>query len=160
MPTVSGSRRHHHAPYYAEHMSGIPVKHDGFTLVELLIVVVILATLAAIVVPQFGATASDATRSTYEATLSKLNKTIERYRSEHLGRYPGQRASSDSSVNTGCSGAGGTSLPGAPASEAAFIAQLTHYTTQWGRTCVCGSASPFSPSLDGKVRLRRAVCEA
>ena len=45
-------------------MSSVTQNKNGFTLVELLIVVIILAVLAAIVVPQFGSSTEDAKIST------------------------------------------------------------------------------------------------
>jgi general secretion pathway protein G len=61
---------------------------QGFTLVEILIVVVILGILAAIVIPQFS-TASDAARAS--STLSQLQTVrsqLELYKTQHKGSYP------------------------------------------------------------------------
>lgn len=47
-------------------------KFQGFTLVEILIVVVIMAVLAAVVVPQFAGSTDDAKRSTAEFNLGSV----------------------------------------------------------------------------------------
>ncbi|MFK7816701.1 MAG: prepilin-type N-terminal cleavage/methylation domain-containing protein, partial [Gammaproteobacteria bacterium] len=44
----------------------------GFTLVELLIVVIILAILAAIIVPQFSASTNDAKAAALQSNLANL----------------------------------------------------------------------------------------
>ena len=51
----------------------------GFTLVELLIVVIILAILAAIVVPQFSSTTRDANISALDSNLSNIRSVIDLY---------------------------------------------------------------------------------
>jgi len=61
----------------------------GFTLVELLIVVVILTVLAGIVVPKLISPTEDAKTSALEANLAIMNKAIEIYSLEHRGNYPG-----------------------------------------------------------------------
>ncbi|MDH3547192.1 MAG: prepilin-type N-terminal cleavage/methylation domain-containing protein, partial [Gammaproteobacteria bacterium] len=60
----------------------------GFTLVELLIVVIILAILAAIIVPQFTAATDDATQSAYDTNIANLRSAIDLYRQQHQA-YPG-----------------------------------------------------------------------
>ena len=60
----------------------------GFTLVEILIVVVILGILAAIVVPQYGNASERAKGSTTAAQLKSLREAIDRYKVDHDGNYP------------------------------------------------------------------------
>lgn len=59
----------------------------GFTLVEILIVVVILGILAAIVVPQFTNATQDAQAGNLKAQLDTLNNQIELYRARN-NQYP------------------------------------------------------------------------
>lgn len=59
----------------------------GFTLVEILIVVVILGILAAIVVPQFTNATQDAQAGNIKAQLSSLQNQIELYRAR-TNTYP------------------------------------------------------------------------
>ncbi len=61
---------------------------EGFTLVELLIVVIILAILAAIIVPQFSAATDDATQSAYDTNIANIRSAIDLYRQQH-NAYPG-----------------------------------------------------------------------
>lgn len=64
----------------------------GFTLVELLIVVVILGVLAAIVIPRFAGHSEEAKQAALDQSLAILQEAIERYALEHGGRYPGTLA--------------------------------------------------------------------
>ena len=52
----------------------------GFTLVEILIVVIILGILAAIVIPQFTNASTDAKKSAVASTLQSLRGAIELYK--------------------------------------------------------------------------------
>ncbi len=62
--------------------------HKGFTLVEILIVVVILGILAAIVIPQFANASNDARKGTLQTQLQKISSQPELYRVRNVGSYP------------------------------------------------------------------------
>jgi prepilin-type N-terminal cleavage/methylation domain-containing protein len=93
----------------------------GFTLVELLIVVIILAILAAIVVPQFGSSTEDAQVSTLESDLTQLRTAIELYYHQHNSTYPGAKLETTGAATSTVAEA-----------DAAFLAQLTQYTDKLG----------------------------
>jgi general secretion pathway protein G len=60
----------------------------GFTLVEILIVVIILGILAAIVIPQFTNASSNARDSSLMSTLQTLRSQIELYKLQHGDTLP------------------------------------------------------------------------
>lgn len=60
----------------------------GFTLVEILIVVVILGILAAIVVPQFTQASTEAKYNSLCSNLQSMRSQIELYKVQHRGRTP------------------------------------------------------------------------
>ena len=68
---------------------------SGFTLVEILIVVVILGILAAIVVPQFTDASSQATANRVKADLQTVRSQIELYKIQHLDALPGSATGVD-----------------------------------------------------------------
>ena len=73
----------------------------GFTLIEILIVVVILGILAAVVIPQFTNAADDASVSSARTQLQTMRSQIELYRAQG-GSYPtgnGAVAGSDQDGN-------------------------------------------------------------
>ena len=61
----------------------------GFTLVELLIVVMILAILAAVVIPQINNASGEAKESALRASLATVRQAISLYRVQHNETYPG-----------------------------------------------------------------------
>lgn len=60
----------------------------GFTLVEILIVVVILGILAAIVIPQFTSASETARGSSLVSQLQTIRSQLELYQVQHNGDYP------------------------------------------------------------------------
>lgn len=90
----------------------------GFTLVEILIVVIILGLLAAIVIPAF----SDSTKTTRENMLLEdlrmLRTQIETYRIQHNDVSPGYPDGDTTAVPT----------------AAAFTAQMTTFSNAQGQT--------------------------
>ena len=97
----------------------------GFTLVELLIVVIILSILAAIVVPQFIGTSDDARLATADTTLANMRSALDLYYQQH-SEYPSALLD----------GAGGLAD-----STAAFLSQLSQYTDLDGDVALAKDAT-------------------
>ncbi len=95
----------------------------GFTLVEILIVVVILGILAAIVIPQFTNASTEARESSLSSDLQAIRGQIELYKIEHLG----------------------DALPGA--GTATFIEALTGPTDIQGAVVAVGTAGAKGPYM-------------
>ena len=60
----------------------------GFTLVEVLLVVVIVAVLASIVIPRIAASAQEANEAKCDTNRANLISAIERYAINNKGTYP------------------------------------------------------------------------
>jgi prepilin-type N-terminal cleavage/methylation domain-containing protein len=65
-----------------------PQVRRGFTLVEILIVVVILGVLASIVIPHFANASDQAKRSSLVSTLQSLRSQVELYMLQHGDKAP------------------------------------------------------------------------
>lgn len=89
----------------------------GFTLIEILIVIIVLGILAMIIVPQITVSTDDAKVSTLQTSLGALRSALEIYYAQHGNKYPGQ---------TNSAGAANASDAGVAAT--AMVAQLTRYT--------------------------------
>jgi general secretion pathway protein G len=114
---------------------------SGFTLVELLIVVIILGVLAAIAIPQFTSSTDDAKLSSLDTSLAELRNAVELYYHQHNNAYPGAKN------NT-------TGLDVATAAEAAtaFAAQMTLYSAIDGVTSNTKDAThKYGPYLKKQV---------
>lgn len=109
----------------------------GFTLIELLIVVIIIAILAAIAIPQFSNTSTDAQESASIANLTTMRSAIELYRVQHNNTYPSTFVAGAAAAPACAGGIAGT---GAVNTAAAFMEQLTQFTDPAGR--VCSIAAP------------------
>ncbi len=69
-------------------VKGTSKRRDGFTLVEVLIVVVIMAVLAATIIPQFSDSTKDAKESSVNFNLHTMRSQIELYKVQHDGITP------------------------------------------------------------------------
>jgi prepilin-type N-terminal cleavage/methylation domain-containing protein len=99
----------------------------GFTLIEVLIVVVILGILAATVLPQFASSTANAKESSLRADLSQIRAQIQLYKFQHDGNLPGGTATN-------------------------VINQLTMATDINGNTAAVGTAGyPYGPYLMGQL---------
>ena len=93
---------------------------SGFTLIEILIVVILLGILATIIIPQVSVSTDDAKLNALTTNLTQMRNSIEVYYYQHGNAYPG--AAVPSTVPIGECGT--TAL--------AFICQLTRYTDEDG----------------------------
>lgn len=92
-------------------------KKSGFTLVEILIVVVILGILAAIVVPQFTDASEQAKEASVRSDLQTIRSQIELYKAQHTaGHLPGSIAGVDFATAM----TGKTDIAGAVAAAGAY----------------------------------------
>ena len=96
----------------------------GFTLVEILIVVIILGILAAIVIPQFTEASNNARESSLVSDLQTIRSQLELYKVQHLERYPD--VDEDQAADT-----------------ANFIVRLTGRSDQTGKINTSGVYGPY-----------------
>ena len=105
----------------------------GFSLVELIIVVVILGVIAAIAIPRVSSGASQSQETSLISSLASIRRAFDTYAAEHNGAFPGKNAD----------GQGGAAL-----TEAAFLSQLTQYSDAAGNTSATPTAQHrFGPYL-------------
>ena len=64
-----------------------PIRPSGFTLIELIVVIALVAVLAAVVAPNLLGKATEANRKSASIQLEKIANSVELYRLE-TGRYP------------------------------------------------------------------------
>ena len=103
---------------------------SGFTLVEILIVVVILGILAAIVIPQFTEASTEAKESRLLSDLQTMRSQLELYKIQHNDRLPG--------VETAAS------LIGSVGTET-FVNCMTFYTDVDGNPAAGPGANIYGP---------------
>jgi general secretion pathway protein G len=63
-------------------------RRNAFTLIEVLIVVIITAVLAATIIPQFVSSTNDSKTSALQFNLHTIRSKIEMYKVHHLGKAP------------------------------------------------------------------------
>jgi prepilin-type N-terminal cleavage/methylation domain-containing protein len=90
---------------------------NGFTLIEILIVVMVLGILAMVIVPQITVSTTDAKESALSTNIVALRNAIELYYHQHNNVYPGYYRSDDSKKIANDSQA-----------ATSFVEQLTQYS--------------------------------
>jgi type II secretion system protein G len=83
------------------------IDRAGFTLIEVLIVVVIMAILAATIIPQFSDSTTDAKASTAKFNLNTMRAQVELYKAQHNGSLPSSTLV-ELTKSTNASGTSGT----------------------------------------------------
>ena len=91
-------------------------KQAGFTLIEMLIVVLLLGILAMLIIPQISVSTDDAMLNTLQSNLGSMRNAVELYYHQHAGTYPGAN-----DIN-------GAATADTAAAATAFVQQLTQYT--------------------------------
>jgi len=115
------------------------INKKGFTLIEILIVIIVLGILAMIIVPQITVSTDDAKVSTVQSDLSALRSAIEIYYAQHGNKYPGQ---------TGTDGVANTN--NVTTAATAMVAQLTQYTAANGKVSVAKVGTyQYGPYIKG-----------
>jgi prepilin-type N-terminal cleavage/methylation domain-containing protein len=89
---------------------------SGFTLIEMLIVVLLLGILAMIIIPQISVSTADANLNTLQTNLGALRNSIELYYHQHNQVYPGMVDVDGATAATNIT------------SPNAFVRQLTEFT--------------------------------
>ncbi len=107
---------------------------SGFTLIEMLIVIIILGILAMVIIPQISVSTDDAKVSTLKTNLTGIRSAIEIYYAQHNMTYPGVKGDGTNAAN----------------SYLAFKNQLTQYTDVDGNIAgVKDSTHIFGPYIKG-----------
>jgi prepilin-type N-terminal cleavage/methylation domain-containing protein len=94
---------------------------SGFTLIEMLIVIIILGILAMVIIPQITVSTDDAKVSTLKTSITGMRSSIEVYYAQHNNTYPGMVLETD-----------GTTATTSATAVAAFTKQLTQFTNDKG----------------------------
>ncbi len=104
-------------------MKALRANRSGFTLIEVLIVVIILGVLAAVAIPQFSGSTDDARLASLDTDLAQLRNAIELYYHQHNNFYPGAKHYST-----------GNNTTSAAEAESSLVKQLTLYSSLTGVT--------------------------
>ena len=110
-------------------------KNNGFTLVEILIVVVILGILAAIAIPSFSNAASDSNLTNLKGNLQTVRGQIQLYKVQHDDLFPGQ------------------STIGGDITEADFVDAMTTNDGDYGPYMQTIPANPYIDDLTKRVEV-------
>ncbi len=112
--------------------------HNGFTLIEMLIVIIVLGILAMIIIPQITVSTEDAKVNTLKTNLSAMRNALELYYHQHNEQYPGAKSIT-----------GGTPADAAAAATA-FEQQLAQYTEIDGTVSdTKTAAAKYGPYIKG-----------
>ncbi len=109
-----------------------PTPRKGFSLVELVIVIVILGVIAAIAIPRISSGSKNAGEAALRANLQSVRNAIDWYYSEHNNKFPAEEGDGVNAADT----------------ELAFKTQLLQYSDAGGFTSTTKDAAhPLGPYL-------------
>jgi prepilin-type N-terminal cleavage/methylation domain-containing protein len=101
----------------------------GFTLIEMLIVVILLGILAMLIIPQISVSTADANLNTLHSNLGSMRNVIELYYHQHNATYPGRNDNS------------GVATVDPATAATALLEQLTQFTDINGDVAVSRDAT-------------------
>jgi len=125
-------------------MSNPRRNQSGFTLVELLIVVIILGILAAVVIPQFNTAAAESKEAALASNLATIRQAIELYKVQHNDTFPGATIVTQLTTTTDASGAAGTKY--GPYIRNAFPANPVHSDPATANLVATAASMPGAPA--------------
>jgi len=117
-------------------------RRRAFTLVELLVVIIIIGILAAVAIPQFGDSSTDAKKSALKENLRLVRSAVDKFHIQHNSTYPGVIKQHYN----------GTATAAHTTTADAFVKQLTCWTDVNGNTSDVKDASyPYPPYVRNKL---------
>ena len=126
-------------------------KRNGFTLVEILIVVVILGILAAIVIPQFSDASEQANLSSLTSNLQTVRSQIQLYKIQHNGALPGAGTADFTAALTGVTSmAGATVAVGTSGAVGPYLQAIPKNPYVTGADAATVVEGVVAPTVDGK----------
>ena len=111
-------------------------KRSGFSLVELVIVIVILGIIAAVAIPRITSGSRNAGESALRANIQTMRNAIDWYYAEHGNTFPAAKGDGVNLLDT----------------PEAFTTQLTQYSKADGTVSATPDAAfPFGPYIRGNL---------
>ena len=113
-------------------------QQKGFTLIEILIVIILIGILATIIIPQIKISSDDAKLNTLKTNLARMRRAIDIYHQQHNNTYPGVNKKNGNPANNENEAVEG------------FTKQLTRYTDVNGKERKKKDATyKFGPYITG-----------
>ena len=144
-------------PYSRSSSMSVAIRRIAMTLIEVLLVVVIMAVLAAIIIPRFVESTDEAKASVAETNLNELRKQIELFKVQHGGRPP---AAGLTELTTSTTYRSQTYLPYVTALPENTLTGLTSVKASAGAAIVAGDVTAgggwIYSAATGEIRIDHA----
>ena len=113
-------------------------EQSGFTLIEMLVVIIVLGILALLIISQIAVSTEEAKVNTLKTDLAAMRNAVELYYHQHNNVYPGANKID------------GTVAADAGDAATAFVQQLTQYTEADGTVAaVKSTTAKYGPYIKG-----------